>query len=109
VNVNAVKNEENDSFSACKRQHTPTKIHQELIASKNSETVPYAKKIVATVFCDAQGVLLEQFLPGDETINAARYCGTLHRLRDAVRRERQGRKRDGLTMPHDNGTPHTAW
>ena len=63
---------------------------------------------MATVFLDAQGVLLVDFLPRGETVNAIRYCQTLDRLREAIRRKRPGRLRQGVLLQHDNATPHTA-
>jgi hypothetical protein len=52
-----------------------------------------------TVFWDAQGVLLVDFLPRGETINAAHYCGTLNELREAVHQKRPGRMQNGVIMP----------
>ncbi|GFS03474.1 histone-lysine N-methyltransferase SETMAR [Elysia marginata] len=45
--------------------------------------------------------------PG-ETINAERYCQTLDKLRDAIRRKRPGQLTKGVILQHDNATPHTA-
>lgn len=67
-----------------------------------------AKKIMATVFWDAKDVLLVEFLPYGQTINAGGYCEVLDRLREAVRRKRPGRLRKGVIIQHDNATPHTA-
>lgn len=67
-----------------------------------------AKKLMATVFWDVRGILLVDFLPPGETINAARYCQTLDRLREAIRRKRPGHLTKGVTLQHDNATPHTA-
>ena len=67
-----------------------------------------SKKVMATGFWDAQGVLLVDFLPRGETVNAIRYCQTLDRLREAIRRKRSGRLRQGVLLQHDNATPHTA-
>lgn len=66
------------------------------------------KKVMATVFWDAKGVLLVDILPQGETINALRYCETIDRLREAVRRKRPGLLRKGVVLLHDNATPHTA-
>ncbi|GFR20425.1 HTH_48 domain-containing protein [Trichonephila clavata] len=40
-----------------------------------------ARKIMCTVFWDRKGVLLVEFLPRNETINAASYCETLNKRR----------------------------
>ena len=42
-----------------------------------------ARKLMATVFCDRQGVLLVDFMPCNTTINAEAYCATLRRHRKA--------------------------
>jgi [histone H3]-lysine36 N-dimethyltransferase SETMAR len=52
--------------------------------------IPATKKIMATVFWDAQGILLVDFLPNGQTINANRYIMTLKKLKRAVRRKRLG-------------------
>ena len=67
-----------------------------------------AAKVMATVFWDAKGVILLDILPQGQCINAARYCSTLDRLRDAIRRKRPGLLRRGVVLQHDNATPHSA-
>ena len=67
-----------------------------------------AAKVMATVFWDAKGVILLDILPQGQCINAARYCSTLDRLRDAIRRKRSGLLRKGVVIQHDNATPHSA-
>ncbi|GFO21406.1 histone-lysine N-methyltransferase SETMAR [Plakobranchus ocellatus] len=59
-----------------------------------------AAKVMATVFWDTKGVILLDIL----CINAARYCSTLDRLKEAIRRKRHG----GVVLQHDNATPHSA-
>ena len=59
-------------------------------------------------FGDVKGVLLVDFLPSGETVNANRYCQTLDKLREALRRKRPGRLSKGVILQHDNATPHTA-
>ena len=76
--------------------------------AKKFKTQPSAKKLMATVFWDAKGVLLVDFLPPGESINAVRYCETLDKLRAAVRRKRPGRLSSGVVFQHDNAKPHTA-
>ncbi|GFR59341.1 histone-lysine N-methyltransferase SETMAR [Elysia marginata] len=55
-----------------------------------------AKKIVGTVFWDNRGVLLFETLQPGETINAARYCQTLDKLREAICRKRPGQLTNGV-------------
>lgn len=65
-------------------------------------------KIMCTVFWDRQGILLVEFLPRGETINAERYCATLRKLRRAIQNKRRGMLTQGLVLLHDNARPHTA-
>ncbi|GFN97228.1 histone-lysine N-methyltransferase SETMAR [Plakobranchus ocellatus] len=60
------------------------------------------------MFWDAKGVILLDILPQGQCINAARYCSTLDRLKEAIRRKRPGLLRRGVVLQHDNATPHSA-
>ncbi|GFO45365.1 histone-lysine N-methyltransferase SETMAR [Plakobranchus ocellatus] len=62
----------------------------------------------ATVFWDAKGVILLDILPQGQCINAARYCSTLDRFKETIRRKRPGLLRRGVVLLHDNATPHSA-
>jgi hypothetical protein len=53
---------------------------------------------VGTVFWDAQGRILIEFLEPGKTINAAHYVQTLLKLRRALRDKRSGRK---VILQHD--------
>ncbi len=52
---------------------------------KKFKTTPSAGKVLLTVFWDAQGVLLLDFLEVG-TINATRYCHTLSKLKEVIRK-----------------------
>jgi len=47
---------------------------------KKATTVPSAAKVKGTVFRDAEGLILAKFLEPGQTITAARYDQTLHKL-----------------------------
>jgi hypothetical protein len=51
---------------------------------KKAKTMPSAGKVMGTVFWDAEGCILAIFLEPRQTINAARYVQTLHKLRRAL-------------------------
>ncbi|GFN96196.1 histone-lysine N-methyltransferase SETMAR [Plakobranchus ocellatus] len=53
-------------------------------------------------------VALQLLLCKGQCINAARYCSTLDRLKEAIRRKRPGLLRRGVVLQHDNATPHSA-
>ncbi|GFT09371.1 mariner Mos1 transposase [Trichonephila clavipes] len=63
---------------------------------------------MCTVFWDIKGILLIDFLPRDQTINAAVYCETLRKLRCAIQNKRRGFISKGVVFLHDNAGPHTA-
>ena len=67
--------------------------------------MPSAQKIMGTIFWDAEGCILIEFLETGKTINAARYVQTLLKLRRALRDKHPGRK---INLQHDNTRPHTA-
>lgn len=66
------------------------------------------RKLMCTVFWDRHGVLLVDFMARGQTVNTARYCETLRKLRRAIQNKRRGMLRDGILLIHDNARPHTA-
>jgi len=66
------------------------------------------RKIMCTVFCDRQGVLLVEFLPHGTTINSAVYCETLKKLRHAIQNKRRRMLSVTILLLHDNAQPHSA-
>ncbi|PNF25035.1 hypothetical protein B7P43_G06980, partial [Cryptotermes secundus] len=64
-----------------------------------------AANVMGTVVWDAEGFILAEFLEPGQTINAARYVQTLHKLRRALRDKRPGRN---IIILHDNARPHAA-
>ena len=73
--------------------------------SKKTKAVPSAVKMMGTVFWDAEGLILVEFLERGQTITAARYVQTLHKLLRALRDKRRGRN---IIILHDNARPHAA-
>ena len=72
---------------------------------KKAKTVPSAAKLMGTVFWDAEGLILAEFLEPGQTITAARYIQTLHKLRPALCDKRPGRN---IIILHDNARPNAA-
>jgi len=56
----------------------------------------------------SHGVLLVDFMPRGTTINAARYCETVEKLRRAIKNKRPGLLTIGVKIQYDNARPHTA-
>lgn len=82
--------------------------HTSSPSAKKFKTTISAKKIMASVFWDHKGIILIEFLPQGETINASRYCETLKKLRRAIQNKRRGLLQKGVCLLHDNARPHTA-
>ncbi|KAG8189987.1 hypothetical protein JTE90_001444 [Oedothorax gibbosus] len=61
-----------------------------------------------TVYWDRKRVLLVDFLPRNETINAAAYCETLNNMRRSIQNKRRGKLSKGIVLLHDNARPHVA-
>jgi len=57
---------------------------------KKLKTSISIKKIMVSIFWDRKGILLVDFMPPGTTINAAAYCDTLTRLRQAIQNKRRG-------------------
>lgn len=69
---------------------------------------PSASKLMATIFWDAEGILLIDYLPKKTTMNADYYANLLCQLRDAIKEKRRGKLNRGVLILHDNAPVHTA-
>ncbi|GBN56033.1 Histone-lysine N-methyltransferase SETMAR [Araneus ventricosus] len=67
-----------------------------------------ARKLMVTVFWDAQGILLIEFMTRGTTINSEVYCRTLKKLKRAIQNKRRGLLSSGVVLLHDSARPHTA-
>ena len=65
-------------------------------------------KVMLTFFFDHKGPLVIEFLASGNTVNAARYAETLESVRASIKSKRPGRLTTGVTLLHDNASPHTA-
>jgi len=74
-------------------------------SKKKAKTVQSAAKVMGIVFWDAEGLILAEFLEPGQTITAARYVQTLHKLRRALRDKCLGQN---IIVLHDNARPHAA-
>ncbi|UYV62508.1 hypothetical protein LAZ67_2000896 [Cordylochernes scorpioides] len=77
-------------------------------ASKKAKVTISAGKVMAIVFWDCKGVLLVDYLPPNTTVNAARYCEVLTKLRAAIKSKRPGLLSRKVLLVHDNARPHAA-
>ena len=75
---------------------------------KKFKTQPSAGKVMATVFWDAQGVIMLDFLAKKSKITAAYYANLLDQLRSVIREKRQGKLSKGILLQQDNARFHTC-
>lgn len=67
-----------------------------------------AGKVMASVFWDKDGVLLINYLPKGQSINAQYYTSLLDELKQALKEKRRGKLRRGVLFLQDNAPAHTA-
>ena len=75
---------------------------------KKLKTQPSAGKVMATVFWDAQGVIMLDFLAKKRTITGACYANLLDQLRTAIREKCRGKLSKGILLQQVNARVHTC-
>ena len=75
---------------------------------KKFKTQPSVGKVMATVFWDAKGIILLDFLPKRSTITGVYYANLLDQLRTAIREKRRGKLSKGVLLQQDNARVHTC-
>ena len=75
---------------------------------KKFKTQPSACKVMATVFWDAKGVIMLDFLPKRSTITGVYYANLLDQLRTAIREKSRGKLSKGVLLQQDNARVHTC-
>ena len=72
--------------------------------SKEAKTVMSASKVMASMFCDAEGVLLVDYLDKGHTITGACYADLLRQLLEKIKQIRRGKLGRGV-FSHQDSTP----
>ena len=72
-----------------------------------ARAVQSSHKRMASVFWDCEGILLIEWLPKGSTINSEYHVAGLKKLRDVIKKERNGKLSRGSFLQHDNVRPHT--
>jgi hypothetical protein len=67
-----------------------------------------AGKALATIFWDQDGILLIDYLPKDQTINAECHSSLLVQLKDILKEKRRGKVTKGVLFLHDTVPAHWA-
>lgn len=72
------------------------------------KTQPSAGKIMASIFWDAEGILLIDYLPNKTTVTGVYYASLIEKLREAILQKRRGLIRRGVLFLQDNAPAHRS-
>ena len=75
---------------------------------KKFKMQPSAGKVMATVFLDAKGVNMLDFLPKRSTITGVHNANLLNEMRTAIREKRRGKLTKGVLLQQENARVHTC-
>lgn len=74
---------------------------------KRKRLVPFAGKVMATIFWNSCGVVLTDYLEKDKTITWIYYASLLNKMKDAIQAKRPHLAKKVL-FHHDNAPAHTS-
>lgn len=75
---------------------------------KKFKSTPSSGKVMASVFWDAEGVIMIDYLQKGKTINGQYYADELRQLREKIKEKRRGKLRRGVWLLQDNAPVHTS-
>ena len=75
---------------------------------KKFKTQLSAGNVMATVFWDAKGVIMLDFIPERSTIAGVYYATLIDQLRTAIHKKRLGKLSKGVLLQQDNARVHTC-
>jgi len=67
-----------------------------------------AGKVLASIFWDQDGILLTDYLPRGQTINAEHYSSLLVQLKDILKEKCRRKVTKGVLFLHNNALAHQA-
>ena len=77
-------------------------------APKKAKVVPSAGKVMASVFWDAKGIVLIDYLQKGKTINGEYYGNLLRQLRKAIKSKRPGKLKKVSLFHQDNASAYKS-
>ncbi|XP_055911087.1 histone-lysine N-methyltransferase SETMAR-like [Eupeodes corollae] len=92
--------ETNQQTMAWKRDSSPT--------AKKCKVSSSEGKVMASVFWDAEGVIMIEYLEKGDTITSSYYADQIRRLEEAIDEKRGGKLKAGVLFHQDNASPHKA-
>ena len=75
---------------------------------KEAKTGMSARKVMASILCDAEGVLLVDYLDKGHTITGAYYAELLRQLRETIKQIQLGKLPRGVLIHQDHAPAHTS-
>jgi len=75
-------------------------------APKKSLVQKFAGKVLASIFWDQDGILLIDYLPKGQKINAEYYLSVLVQLKDILKEKRRRKFTEGVLFLNDNAPAH---
>lgn len=75
---------------------------------KKFKVTSSAGKVMASVFWDAEGIIMVEYLEKGATITGSYYADQIRRLREAIKEKRRGKLRVGVLFHQDNAPAHKA-
>jgi len=82
--------------------------HSGSLRPKKLRVQKSAGKFLASIFWDQDGILLINYLPKGQTINAEYYLSLLVQLNDIFKEKHRGKITKGVLFLHDNAPAHLA-
>ena len=91
-------------FTPEAKQQSKQRKHPGSPPPKKAKTIPSAGKVMASVFWDADGILLIDYLQKGQTINGTYYASLLTQLREKIKTKRRRKPTKGVFF-HQHNTP----
>ena len=90
------------------KQHSMEWRHSGSPRPKKFRVQKSAGNVLASIFWDQDGILLIDYLPKGQTINAEYYSFLLVQVKDILKEKRRGKVTKGVLFLHDNAPAHRA-
>ena len=82
--------------------------HMDSPPPKKARVIQSANTVMASVFWDADGILMIDFLERGRTVTGEYYSNLLRQLRAAIIKKRRGKLTRGVVLHHDNAPAHKS-
>lgn len=82
--------------------------HRDSPPPKKAKTTASAGKIMASVFWDAKGIIMIDYLPKGKTITGEYYANLLDQLKQNIAKKRPGLDKKKIIFHHDNAPAHSS-